>query len=395
LAEVTCEGDAITIDGREIRVLGEHDLGALPWAQLNIDVVIEATGQAWGRSVTVVRTDTPPPWARMDSRRARATMRGPGRRSKAMARPKEHAMFNKIIVGVDGREGGRDALALAARLAGLFGGDLVAVYAYPYDLFARRGATSDLDGIRHDHAEDTLAGELERAGVEANAVALPDGSPGRALQLAAKRHHGDLIVVGSAHHGPIGRVLAGDVTMGTLHGARCPVVVAPRDYAERGSDVQAIGVGLDGSPEAGAAVELSHALAVAANASLKVIRVLQPGAPGGAAFTYRPDWAEREQERRDEAQEQLDAVVAELGEIATGELVVGDPATELAYAGNELDLLVTGSRGYGPARRLMLGSTSTRLVRSAPCPVLVLTRGAEADTEDAPAPAAMATAPTT
>ena len=78
-------------------------------------------------------------------------------------------------------------------------------------------------------------------------------------------------------------------------------------------------------------------------------------------------------------------MLAELGEIATGEVVVGDPATELAYAGNDLDLLVTGSRGYGPVRRLMLGSTSTRLVREAPCPVLVLTRGAEADTEHADA----------
>jgi nucleotide-binding universal stress UspA family protein len=304
-------------------------------------------------------------------------------------------MFNRIIVGVDGREGGRDALALAARLARLFGGDLVAVHAYPYDIFARRGATSDLDGIVQGDAHDTIAGELERVGVEAQAVAMPDASPGRALQLAAKRHHGDLIVVGSAHHGPIGRVLAGDVTMGTLHGARCPVVVAPRDYAERGTDVQAIGVGFDGSPEARAAVELARALAVAASASLRVIRVLAPGAPGGSAFTYRPDWAEREQERRDEAQEELDAVLAELGEIATGGVVVGNPATALAYAGNDLDLLVTGSRGYGPARRLMLGSTSTRLVHAAPCPVLVLTRGADADTDDAGAAAATATAPTT
>jgi nucleotide-binding universal stress UspA family protein len=312
-----------------------------------------------------------------------------------MACPKEHAMFNKIIVGVDGREGGRDALALAARLARLFGGDLVAVHAYPYDLFARRGATPDLDSIMHGDAQDTLAGELARVGVEAHTVALPDASPGRALHLAAERHHGDLIVVGSAHHGPIGRVLAGDVTMGTLHGARCPVVVAPRDYAERGTELQAIGVGFDGSPEARAAVELARALAVAGNASLKLIRVLEPTAPGGSALTYRPDWAERAEERRDEAQEQLDAVLAELGDIATGKVVIGNPATELAYAGNDLDLLVTGSRGYGPARRLMLGSASSRLVREAPCPVLVLTRGAEADAEHAGAGGATATAHTT
>jgi nucleotide-binding universal stress UspA family protein len=304
-------------------------------------------------------------------------------------------VFNKIIVGVDGREGGRDALALAARLARLFGGDLVAVHAYPYELFSHRGTTPDLESIVHASAQDTVAGELERVGVEAHTVAQPDGSPGRALHLAAKRHHGDLIVVGSAHHGPIGRVLAGDVTMGTLHGARCPVVVAPRDYAERGDEMQAIGVAYDGSAEARAAVELARALATAGNASLRVIRVLEPAAPGGSALAYRPDWAERAEERREEAQEQLDVVLAELGEIATGEVVIGNPATELAFAGNHLDLLVTGSRGYGPARRLMLGSTSTRLVREAPCPVLVLTRGAEVDTDHAGNGAATATAPTT
>jgi nucleotide-binding universal stress UspA family protein len=58
-----------------------------------------------------------------------------------MALEKECAVFNKIIVGVDGREGGRDALALAARLSSQFGGELVAVHAYPYDLFVSRGVT--------------------------------------------------------------------------------------------------------------------------------------------------------------------------------------------------------------------------------------------------------------
>ena len=111
------------------------------------------------------------------------------------------------------------------------GGELVAVHAYPYDLFISRGVTPDFESIMHANAEDTLMGELERANVVAHAAAVPDGSPGRALHRAVKRHRGDLIVVGSAHRGVIGRVLAGDVTMGTLHGAECPVVVAPQGFA--------------------------------------------------------------------------------------------------------------------------------------------------------------------
>jgi nucleotide-binding universal stress UspA family protein len=301
-------------------------------------------------------------------------------------------VFNKIIVGVDGREGGRDALVLASRLASLSGGELVAVYAYPYDLLISRGVTPDFESIMHANAEETLMGELERANVVAHAAAVPDGSPGRALHRAVKRHGGDLIVVGSAHRGVIGRVLAGDVTMGTLHGAECPVVVAPQGFAAHGTALETIGVGFDGSPEAHAAAELARDLAAAAGARLRVVRILEPLPPGGPTLGYDADWAQHAEERRDAAQAELDAELAELGDLATGEVVVGDPATELAYAGNGLDLLVTGSRGYGPVRRLMLGSTSARLVREAPCPVLVLTRGAEVDAENGVAAPASATA---
>ena len=46
--------------------------------------------------------------------------------------------------------------------------------------------------------------------------------------------------------------------------------------------------------------------------------------------------------------------------------------------GQSIDLLVVGSRGYGPLGRLMHGSTSTKLARIARCPLLVLTRAAQA-----------------
>ena len=299
----------------------------------------------------------------------------------------EHVVFSTIVVGVDGREGGRDALALGERLRAIFGADLIAVNAYPYDFFVSRGPSPDFESIMHANANDMVAGELRRTGVNARAVAMPDGSPGRALHKAANGHD-SVIVVGSDQHGPIGRVLAGDVTLGTLHGALCPVVVTPRRFAEHAKDLQTIGVGYDGSPEAHAAARLAHGLAVATGARLRVISVLEPPTPGGGALTYDQDWAENAEAIREEAQRQLDELLAELGEIASGEVVVGEPANELAYAANEFDLLVTGARGYGPLRRVMLGSTSSRLVHRAPCPVLVLTRTAIGEDEPSGADAA-------
>jgi nucleotide-binding universal stress UspA family protein len=286
-------------------------------------------------------------------------------------------MFNTIVVGVDGREGGRDALALADRLHDVFGGALVAVHAYQFDYFNSRAVGLDYQNALRENAVELVEAEIERAGVQALAVAMPDGSPGRALHAAAKWHDADVIVVGSAHRGPVGRVLAGDVTVGTLHGASCPVVVAPRRHAERSDGIGTIGVGYDGSPESRAAVELARDLAAAAGARLRVIRVLLPPMPGGDGLAYDRDWHADAELARERAQSEVDELVAGLGEAATGEVVVGDPAGELSYAANDLDLLVTGSRNYGPVRRVVLGSTSSKLVHQAPCPVLVLARGAE------------------
>ena len=137
-------------------------------------------------------------------------------------------MFSTIVVGVDGREGGRDALALGQRLRAIFGADPIAVNAYPYDRFVSRGASPDFESIMHANANDMVAEELKHTGVRAQAVAMPDGSPARALHKAAKWHDSSVIVVGSDQRGPIGRVVAGDVTLGTLHGALCPVVVPMR-----------------------------------------------------------------------------------------------------------------------------------------------------------------------
>jgi glyceraldehyde 3-phosphate dehydrogenase len=42
--EVSVEGDVISVDGDELKVLSERDPAALPWADLGADVVIESTG---------------------------------------------------------------------------------------------------------------------------------------------------------------------------------------------------------------------------------------------------------------------------------------------------------------------------------------------------------------
>jgi nucleotide-binding universal stress UspA family protein len=67
--------------------------------------------------------------------------------------------------------------------------------------------------------------------------------------------------------------------------------------------------------------------------------------------------------------------IAALGDVEP-HAAYGQPAEELALYSASLDLLIVGSRGYGPIGRLIHGSTSQQLAHSARCPLLVLARTA-------------------
>jgi len=137
-------------------------------------------------------------------------------------------MFGKIVIGVDGRQGGRDAIALARHLASPDASfTLVHVYG--------RGPIS---WWRHQRGEERpfdreasmLATERERAGIQASIACVPGPSPATGLHDLANTIAADLIVVGASRHTPPGRVLLGDDASASLHGAPCPIAVAPRGY---------------------------------------------------------------------------------------------------------------------------------------------------------------------
>jgi len=174
----------------------------------------------------------------------------------------------------------------------------------------------------------------------------------------------------------------------------------PRAWTARGT-IATIGVAYTDSPEARAALRGAHALARRAGTRLRVLTVVKRG-PAFYAAT-EPRTAERpgkdvtavEGEARVEAEAALRAAVAGLGDDVAVETdaFVGDPAEILIELSERLDLLVCGSRGYGPLRAVMLGSVSRRVAGEARCPVIVLPRGAKTPLEDLVAEASDAVAP--
>jgi nucleotide-binding universal stress UspA family protein len=277
-------------------------------------------------------------------------------------------MFKQIVVGVDEREGGRDAIILAKRLLGP-GGTLTLASVYCGDPYAYRGASVAYEATERDRVLERLAVFRDEAGVDATLRFVGSTSVGRGLHELAEHEQADLLVLGSCRRSLVGRVLIGDDTHGALNGASCAVAVAPAGYGAEPVAMREIGVGYDESPESAHALEVARRLAAQLGARLSVLEVvslpqylLRDGSlPLDASIE---DYVSATKQR-----------LAALGGVEP-HAVYGHPAEELALYSASLDLLVVGSRGYGPIGRLIHGSTSHHLARTARSPLLVLTRGA-------------------
>jgi nucleotide-binding universal stress UspA family protein len=206
-------------------------------------------------------------------------------------------------------------------------------------------------------------------------------SAGHTLHQIAESEGPLVIVVGSTHRGRLGRVLLGSTGESLLSGAPCAVAVAPLGYAaEDERHLLRIGVAINGDPESWSALEAGISLAGVLHGSLVLLAVVEPLPSVFTPTTVLPPeefMAASEQATREVIEQGLARVPSELA--VDDRLLSGEPAEAIAHAAEELDLLIVGSRGYGPVRRALLGGVSAKLMRFAPCPVLVLPRGAGDD----------------
>lgn len=275
-------------------------------------------------------------------------------------------MFKQVIVGVDGGSTGRDAIALA-RLLVAAEGHLALVHVH--ELTPVRGASNVYGPAQTEESTTLLEAERKATGVDADLVPVIASSVGRGLHYVARARAADLLTVGSTKLSLAGRVLVGDVTRAALIGAPCAVAIAPLGYASEASAITKIGVGYDGSRESEAALAVARELAGYHGAALTAMTVVEPPTLRGIPRS-RSD-----AEDVDEAKRELAALDGVQGEVASGQA-----GEQLALFSARVDLLIVGSRGYGPIRSLMLGGTAVHLAGSARCPLLVLAR----DEDDPP-----------
>ena len=286
----------------------------------------------------------------------------------------------KVLLGFNGSAESKDGLRLAEQLADLFDAELVVGCAYVRQLPFGRSPDSEYQRYLQEVAEQAATEVREllarRSGSTVRVVA--SDSPAHALHDLAEEVEAQIIVIGSSQRAQTGTILPGGTGRQLLRGTPCAVAVAQHGYRlEERQPFATIGAAYDGSPESADAVLTAGKIARAAGAPLEIERVVWFPQPGEEHLI--PAWQADIDALAAHADEQMRAVIDSLGEgiSASGRTVRGGATAELVEWSDRLDLLVLGSRSYGPLRQVLLGSTSAELIRWARCPVMVVPRGVE------------------
>ena len=276
-------------------------------------------------------------------------------------------MSNPILVGYDATSSDRAPVTFGVAAARCVRSPLMIVCVYgtapARDLLGTAQVADDRVADASEALDDVVR-ELEASGIRVEFRGLGKVHPTRALHAAAKAEEAGLLVVGSPRRETVGHLLPGSIVERQMQGALCPVAVVRYGWAV--VSCKTIGVDYVDRAEGHEALRGAHALARRAGGTLCVVTAVSPGSAGA-----------REGELRALAEGAQRSAIATLGaDVAVkADVFVEDPADVLIRASENLDLLVCGSRGYGPSGAVSLGKVSRRVATEAGCPVVVVPRG--------------------
>jgi nucleotide-binding universal stress UspA family protein len=274
-------------------------------------------------------------------------------------------MYDTILAPTDGSDVAAVAADAAVTLARRFGADVRGLY-------VRNGEGGDADG---DRATAVVADRAAAAGIEVTtAVVDAEGPIHRRILADADDHGADCIVMGTHGRTGLDRFVLGSVAERTLRESPVPVLTVHEDTAVD-RDLDAVLVPTDGSDRSEAAAAHAVDLALATDATLHVVHVVDAGVlpmdGSGAVF----DELQRAGERA------LDSVVerAEHAGVSTirASVLSGTPYRAITdYADAEdVALVVMGTHGRTGFDRYLLGSVAERVVRLSDRPVLTVGGG--------------------
>ncbi len=286
----------------------------------------------------------------------------------------------KILCPIDFSPTSTHALNMAVELAKASSSELVIAHAWhlPALFYSELSFPSNVADEMIETAKTELANATrgaKSAGVDRVSMRLVEGIPADAIiRILEEDAAFELVVIGANGRGGLGRFLMGSVAEKITRRAPCSVlaihathgvgpfarILSPIDFSESSLDAFDLALEL---VTPGGAITLLHVLETPASYS---------GDPTMSDFLSSLD-------QRSTAH--LDDLIASSAERAKTAMATVGKATRIGNPGRQIlslldsepgfDLVVMGTHGRTGLRRLVLGSIAERVVRHAPCPVLV------------------------
>ena len=282
--------------------------------------------------------------------------------------------WKPVIAGVDDSPEGAHAANLALAVARAAGVECHLVYGAPNAWAAASAPELPLDVEALNEAVVSAARSrlLEELAPVVNSESMSNldirlGSAAMALKEAVAECDAGLVVLGGKHHPGIMRWFGGSTVHNVIRTTEVPVMVSTGDTGE----IRRILVAVDVSYAAAPTIQEARKFADLFGAELEVLHVIEPL----PILTTMPV-ALGEAEYRTLAEAEYNHVVHTiLGDYPASHAIShGDPTEQIADRVTDwsADLLVIGSRGKGWVSRLLVGSTTERMLKSLPTNLLVV-----------------------
>lgn len=286
------------------------------------------------------------------------------------------ANHQAVVIGVDGSDRSTAAAEWAATMAERIDSPLHIACAVQEPTFYMAESVMVIPAEVWDQQRRTAEGVAE-----AVAKTIAESHPGLTVttqvetvpataMLVDLSANARLVVVGSSGTGLVLSTLLGSTAKAVADAAECPVVV----WREGTPDVNSpVVVGIDGSATSASAVEMAFVLASSLDVPLIAVHAWNPASQtGGVTLPILIDWAAIEKEEEALLAESLAGWAEKYPNVAVEQVLrQRNAAQTLIDLSEQAQLVVVGSRGRGPIKSALLGSTSSNLTHHAHCPVMI------------------------
>ena len=281
----------------------------------------------------------------------------------------------RIVVGYTDTPGGRDALALAIRLASALSASLDLVLVLASDERATlTPPDAGYERLLHTRATGWLAKAAAKvpASIATQSHVVYAESFAHGLLETSKTVEGSLIVVGGANEGVRGRFSVGSVASVLLHAAVVPVVLAPKGMRKLELDgVARVTVAVGQRAGADEVVTAGIVLATRAEATLRLVSLVALDVPKGARDEAQLAAEAHATSVLDAVAEHLPASIERESLIASGKRI---ETAVRAIAWDPTELVLVGSSRLAASGTIFLGSTAARMLHELPVPMVVVPR---------------------